>query len=223
MGWEEWTIIGLSALLLVWYVGASQFNRRRGLATYQWLRRGLDQVGEISHSEWIGASNTGARLTILHARKPFRQLEAVFVLETRELLPYWLISRLWGRRDALTIQANLRRQPSDEVIVRRLPAGKPAALVSDAQNQAAETLPVPPGFTIQRIESNSKNGDQALVANQALVSLLDQASPAIEGLTLQKKAPHLEIQMAVKPLTGVDSQAFFSQLGDWLDDPFTSR
>lgn len=215
MGWEEWTVIGLSAVLLVWYVGANQFNRRRGLATYQWLRRGLDQIGEISHSEWIGASNTGARLALLHARKPFRQLEATFVLETRELLPYWLLSRLWGRRDTLTIKANLRKQPSDEVTVRRSPS------VSYDQKQAAEALPAPSGFTIQRIESNSENGDQALVANQALVALLDQAGPAIESLTLQKEAPHLEIQMAVKPLSCVDSQAFFSQLSDWLYNPFT--
>jgi hypothetical protein len=205
-------------VLLVWYVGANQFNRRRGLVTYQWLRRGLDQIGEISHSEWIGASNAGARLALLHARKPFRQLEATFVLETRELLPYWLLSRLWGRRDTLTIQANLRKPPSDEVTVRRSPAGMP---VSDDQKQDAEALPAPSGFSIQRIESNSENGDQALAVNQALVALLDHAGPAIESLTLRKEAPHLAIQMDVKPLSGVDAQAFFSQLSDWLHNPFT--
>jgi hypothetical protein len=134
------------------------------------------------------------------------------------LLPYWLLSRLWGRRDTLTIQANLRKTPADEVTVRRSPAGMP---VSDDQKQDAEALPAPSGLSIQRIESNSENGDQTLAVNQALVALLDQAGAAIESLSLRKEAPHLKIRMAVKPLSRVDLQAFFSQLSDWLHNPFT--
>src|SRR3990170_7569395 len=111
--------IYLWVFLLLWYIAAAAYNRRRGVRAYRWLRPGLAKLGPISDARWIGSSGSGARLVVGKADRPFRQVEAAYLLETRELLPLWLINRLRGRRDALILRADLRSSPHGELEVMR--------------------------------------------------------------------------------------------------------
>ena len=108
MSSSQLIIIVLSVFLILWYIGANIYNRRRGIAAYHWLRRGLQQLGTISNAEWLGSSGTGAKLAVSKADKPFRQVEAAYFLETREILPWWVVARLRGKRDEIVLSASLR-------------------------------------------------------------------------------------------------------------------
>src|SRR3970282_2777631 len=58
-------------------------------------------------------------LVVGKADRPFRQVEAAYLPETRELLPLWLRNRLRGGRDALILRADLRSSPRGELEVMR--------------------------------------------------------------------------------------------------------
>lgn len=213
MNLGQWIVIGLCALLLAWYFGASMFNRRRGLATYQWLRRGLEQVGDKIEAQWLGSSSTGAKLVIPRAEKPFRRLEAMYLLETREILPYWILTHLRGRRDEFMIKAVLRKVPKTKVIVSRINQPKNAELVPQDQKQVYEPVGAPDGFSI------SRHGPQDQESEQRLREFLSEAGDPIERISLQQKSPHLEISMRIDTLEMTPANSFFSNLMSWLEGP----
>jgi hypothetical protein len=107
--------IGQLAILLIcvalgaWYVGASVYNRRRGQMLGRWLQAGLRSLGGKAEYRWIGSSGSGLRASASGLAKPIAQLEAVLLLETRELLPLWLFQRASGRRDQLILKLALQR------------------------------------------------------------------------------------------------------------------
>jgi hypothetical protein len=209
----QWIVIALCAILLVWYLAASQFNRRRGLATYRWLRRGLEQVGDRIEAQWLGSSSTGAKLVIPKAEKPYRRVEVMYLLETREILPYWLLSHLRGRRDELVINATLRQVPKIEVRVERTAQPQEIGQLPPDQPQPHQELPVPVGFTI------TQNGPGDPGSEQRLSAFLGEVGEPLESLVLQSGTPHLEIKLQVKTLLATPPDSFFAMLRSWLQSP----
>ena len=115
MNTGQWIAISLSALFGAWYAVGAIINRRRGVAIYRWLRTGLEQVGKISEAKWIGSSGSGARLVVDKGKKPFRRVEVVFLLESREIMPIWLFNRLRKKQDEMILKATLTQVPDQEV------------------------------------------------------------------------------------------------------------
>lgn len=111
----QWIAIGLSVLLGVWFVIGGIINRRHGQAVFRWLEQGLSRWGKISEARWIGSSGSGARVALARADAPFGRVEAVFLLESREIAPLWAFNRLRGKRDELIVKANLRAAPPLEI------------------------------------------------------------------------------------------------------------
>ena len=101
-------VIGLCVFLALWYGGGHLYNRRRGQHLFRWLEAGLGVLGGKVESGWIGSPAAGARINIVQAESPFRRLELTLLLESREILPLWLLDRLRGRKDRLIIRATLR-------------------------------------------------------------------------------------------------------------------
>lgn len=107
--------IGQLAILAVcialggWYVGASAYNRRRGQALGHWLQAGLRSLGAKAEYRWIGSSGSGLRASASNLARPLTRLDAILLLETRELLPLWLFQRASGRRDQLILRVALQR------------------------------------------------------------------------------------------------------------------
>jgi hypothetical protein len=115
----QMVIIVISVLMGVWYVVGASINRKRGVATYQWLQAELEQIGKITEAKWIGSSGSGARLLIGSASKPFRRVEVIFLLESREIMPLWIFNRIRGKQDEMVLKANLRKVPLQEIEVAR--------------------------------------------------------------------------------------------------------
>jgi hypothetical protein len=110
-------LIAFALVMVLWYVVGTWYNRRQGIHTLNWLRKGLATLGGQSHASWIGSAASGARLAVVKADAPFRQLEVAFLLESRELMPVWLVNRLRGKRDELIVKAQLRSRRRGEIEV----------------------------------------------------------------------------------------------------------
>ena len=209
----EWLVIGLCAFLFVWYLGWNIFNRRRGIATYYWLRRFLGKIGEISQAGWLGASSSGARLGVAHGKKPFRQVEASYWLESRELLPLWIIHLLRGRQEVVQIQASLQLTPKysieigrdDDRYFDRLMAQKGYSLGNEP---LAENYRI--AWTSSETPADTKE----------LKDFLDDNREVIQRISLRKESPQLQLQARIKPLLAISPDTFFDSLQSWLNSLF---
>jgi hypothetical protein len=201
-------IILFSLLLVLWYIGANMFNRRRGIATFNWLKRGLQAYGKIKEAQWLGTSGTGAKLVVEKANQPFRKIEAGYLLETREILPWWLFTHLAGRRDEIGVTVWLRSAPKQEIEIGRVNDRDFKELTTT--NNPFSELPAPDGFIILGTKT------EASAELQQLGAFLVEMGPAVQRISLRKKAPHLVIKARVKPLIGSAPDAFFSKLLTWL-------
>jgi hypothetical protein len=105
----QFAILGVCVALFAWYIGASVYNRRRGQMLGRWLQAGLRSLGGKAEYRWIGSSGSGLRASASGLARPISQLEAMLLLETRELLPLWLFQRASGRRDQLILKLALQR------------------------------------------------------------------------------------------------------------------
>jgi hypothetical protein len=201
-------IILFSLLLVLWYIGANMFNRRRGIATFNWLKRGLQAYGKIKEAQWLGTSGTGAKLSVEKANQPFRKIEAGYLLETREILPWWLFMHITGRRDELALTAWLRSAPKHEVEVGRINDQDFKELAST--NNQFSKLPAPDGFIILCTKPELSPDLQQLSA------FLVEMGPSVQRISLRKKAPHLVFKARVKPMIGSSPDTFLSALETWL-------
>ena len=195
----EWIVIGLSAFLSIWYFNAISSNRRRGLATYRWLYRSLGEIGKVSHAEWIGSSNIGAYLEVKKAAKPFRHVAARYQLEPREFLPYWLFSRMKGKREVAVIQMTLRFAPRAEFEISP----------RNNRSRAKET----------RLRKQMDQGSQVSQADSEEAQIRAMLEPfmaeygsTVEKLTLRREAPHITMHCKIQPLLQVSAESYFKTL-----------
>jgi hypothetical protein len=200
----QWLVIGLSAFFFVWYVLASSTNRKLGIAAYRWLRTGLSEFGEISVAEWIGASNMGARFTVKNAIKPFRLVEAHYLLEPREFLPYWLANQIRGKHDEVLVRITLRTAPPGNLEIQR------SFRTGMKSNPGTDRLH--PEF--QNVRFDLK--DTMLL--KKIEACLVEYSEGVEKITLRREVPHLEIQARIKPMLRVSPVSYCKAVLSWFQD-----
>lgn len=204
-------IIAVGVFLAGWYGVFFFLNRRRGIATYYWLREGLQAaVGDVTDASWIGSSASGARLAVGKAEVPFKQAEAIFLLESREILPLWIFNLLRGKRDELIFKASLRSSPKLEVEVGRKYGRRFKRLMSDEQKRPYEWISASDGFDIVR----RGHKDSGMI--ERLAAFLDRHGAAVRQISLQRKSPHLVLRVALSPLKDAPAGEFFAALQAWL-------
>jgi hypothetical protein len=182
MGLGEQLIILLCLFLIVWYVIALIYNRRLGLRTLTWLQEGLPTLGDEIGVGWIGSANSGARATIQEGRQPFRQLELVFLLESRELLPLWLADLLRGKRDQLAIKATLRSRPQGGIEI--VPAASRLARELRAERKGWSWTDGPHALIIGR-------RGEVRERLATLTPFLELYGPYLRRISWRSKDPHL--------------------------------
>jgi hypothetical protein len=195
----QWIVIGLSAFLFIWYFTANSLNRRRGIAIYRWLYRSLGEIGKISVAEWIGSSNMGARLVVKKAVKPFRHVEARYLLEPREFLPYWLFSRLRGKRDEVVIQVTLRTAPKADLEITNWEK-RHLAKKSLASNQVPQDSQI------------AYNEPEEVYVRTVVEKFLTEHGSTVEKIIVQREAPHLTIHTKIKALLRSPAESYFRTL-----------
>ena len=190
----QWIIVALSAFLFLWYFFANTANRKQGIATYRWLRQALEIYGKVSKAEWIGASNMGARLMVEKAASPLQRVQAHYLLEPREFLPYWLASRLRGKRDRVVIRVELRIPPRSSLEIRRISARHASTLPGDER--------IHQDFQVVHADTESTNMMASVEA------YLASRGSIVERIVIQRQAPHLELHARLKPLVRSSAESY---------------
>jgi hypothetical protein len=206
----QWIVIGLSVFLIAWYIIVANHNRKRGILIYRWLRDGLEKIGRISDMQWIGSSGSGGKIVLNSAEFPFERVEAIFLLESREILPLWLFNLLRNKRDELILKASLRKTPSQEIEVSLTGDRQFSKLLILDNKPPFNLIPAPEGF---QIASRGKQHPESL---QVLREYLIKEGEATKSLSLQKKAPHLVLRISLSGLKNTPAENYFSSLQNWL-------
>lgn len=206
----QYIIIGLSIFLGLWYIVGSTINRKRGVVTFHWLRDGLETMGKVSEARWIGSSGSGARLTINQADRPFQRIEVVFLLDSREIMPLWVVNLIRGKQDEMILKATLRSRPSGEFEVGRSGSKDVRNLLSGNDSSPHQHVSTTSGF---EVFSKGKSNETQL-AN--LQSIINHHHLAINRISLQQQVPHLILRADLPPLREANLEEFFKDLASWL-------
>jgi hypothetical protein len=198
-------VIGLCALLALWYGGGYLYNRRQGKRLFRWLEKGLGVLGGEHEAGWIGSPASGARVNVIHANPPFRRLELTLLLENREMLPLWLLDHLRGKRDRLIIKATLRSPRRGEVEV--VPAKERIVQgLRKEQEQPWVCQAGPYGLVI----AHRGPGTQQQV--KPLEHWLEVYGMHLHRLSWRKTDPHVQLQIEAVGLLPTPSETFLADL-----------
>ncbi len=198
-------VIALSVFLVLWYGVGYLYNRRRGEWLFHWLEVGLETLGGEHEAGWLGSSTTGARATVVHAAPPFRRLEITLLLETREVMPLWLVYHLCGRRDRLIIKSTLRSPRQGEIEL--LPPNSATARALRQDRERPWTWrDGPRGLAL----AYRGAGAEEQVAR--LAPWLEQYGRHLERLSWRKADPHVQLQLRAGGLSATPSRRFFADL-----------
>ncbi len=191
---EQWLVIGLCVVLILWYAVGAYVNYRRAAVVLDWLKDGLDELGNLSGMGWLTALHSAGRLVIRDAKAPFRMVELLFALEARENLPVWAFRHILGRRDELYLRADLRSLPqSDLEIVRR---ARP--------NKSGDWYDIK-GY-------NPKN-DEMLARFKAFLALYPDS---VLKVSINRKTPNALVRFNLAILRAGTAKAFYSALQGWF-------
>ena len=206
----QWIVIGLSVVMGVWFAVGSFYNRRRGIGTYRWIQSGLKRLGKISEAAWIGSSGSGARLTVGKAEAPFRRIEVVFLLESREILPLWLFNRVRNKQDEMIIKAGLRSSPGEQIELSREGDRQARAMIREAEGRSFKQIPTQRGFLLAH--RGRENSELAGRVN----AFLGRYPQAIRRVSIQRQKPHLMIRVDLPGLLNGSAEEFFEGLHEVL-------
>ena len=203
-------VIIVSIFLVVWYLIFATINRRRGIAMYYWLREGLQVLGDIDESSWIGSSGSGARLVVGKAQKPFKRVEMVYLLESREILPLWIFNRIRGKRDEIILKATLRSAPVLEVEVARAGDRQMEDMIAKEKQKPYTTTASQDNFAI------AQRGRPDEVELKRLEAFLNQYQANLFRISLQRSSPHLILRSYLPDPKTESAEDFFNSLRTWL-------
>lgn len=199
-------LIVVALLMLLWYVIGTWHSRRRGIRTLEWLREGLRLLGGQLQAGWIGGSaSSGARVAVNKANPPFQRLETTFILESREILPLWLVNLMRGKRDELIIKAHLRSPRRGEIEVVLSGSRLERSLRKEGQGS----------WRWQEGPHNLRvahRGAQGEALSAAMVPFLNSYGCSLRRFSYRRDKPHLLLRIHLAGLIDRPSTDFFSDL-----------
>lgn len=182
--------------LVIGYLVGINLNRQRSKKLGAWLQAGLGSLGGRTAWRWIRSMNSGAEVTVAEARPPFRALQLSYYLLTREFTPLWLFEYLRGKRDLLSVRADLRNIPEREFEI--LPLGGALAKKLDSSGgEPVQWSEMPAGLGF------ATRGAATKASQQKAKDFLNTYGPYLERLSVRRRAPHL---VAFFRVTGMERQ-----------------
>jgi hypothetical protein len=103
-------VAGSVALLGLWYVVFSGYNRKKGAAALRWVQTACAGKGRILDSRWMGTSRVQARLHFPSGW--FENARVIVKFRPRALPLQWLASCWRRQKETLTFEADLGGSPS---------------------------------------------------------------------------------------------------------------
>jgi hypothetical protein len=206
----QWSAIGLSALILLWFLVGASINRRRGRMVYDWLVKGLSLFGKIEPLRRDKLLQAAAHLRVNQLVEPFRRMEVIYTLEPRENLPLWVYGRLSRRRDTFFLRADLKSTPVQDVEAGRKNDRAFATFLTSQLKEpyASQTLP-------GRLEV-AWRGKKDKECLKQLSAFLEKYDAAILRFSLHRAAPHLTLKAELSPLQSGEAAKFLQDLQEVL-------
>lgn len=196
-------LIALALVMLLWYVVGTWYNRRKGIRSLNWLREGLGSLGGELQAAWIGSAASGARVAVHKAAPPFRHVETIFLLQSREVAPLWLLNWLRGRRDELIIKADLRSPRRGEIEV--VPVGSRLER-SLRQESSWRWQSGPHSLHI------AHRGRQNQALTTIVMPFLQRYGPYLRHFSCRRDKPHLLLKVRLAGLADCSPANFFKDL-----------
>jgi len=109
----QWVVIGLSAVMGIWFLAGIVINRRVGREACVLVASGFEGYSSGAPS-WLDLATVGMAIKPARHGLPVERMEAVVSLERRENLPLWLFQRAAGKRDALALRVIMAKKPDFE-------------------------------------------------------------------------------------------------------------
>ena len=122
------------AVVVVWYVLFTRYNRRRGALVLQWVEAACATRGRIIESKWLSTSRLQAHFSF--ASHWFENARITIKLLPRPVPLQWIVC-LWRRqRETLTFEADLDDSPNFhlEITRHRWLTQKPKEISSPERN-----------------------------------------------------------------------------------------
>jgi hypothetical protein len=205
-------LLVLALVMLLWYVIGTWYSRRVGIRALNWIREGISGLGGQVQASWIGSAASGAAIAVSQPDPPFRQWEITFLLESRELLPLWLVNLLRGRRDKLIIKAHLRssRKGELEVVPRGSQLERSLRQEGQPSWQWEDSLH---GLCV------AYRGDQGEALGAAVVPFLQSYGHSLRRFSWRQAKPHLLLHFRLAGLIDSPAADFFNDLSDIFAHP----
>lgn len=220
---NQMIVIGLAIILIWWPIGGL-INRRRGQAWLQWLQTGVNEFGIASAPLWLKSFQSVGQLKFSDLRAPFRSLDILFTLESRDNLILWALRHLRGRRDELIIQAELQADPLQELEIGYRGRRSFDVYLEKQKENPFTQLSEQDGFRIAR------RGELDDVSIAQLRKFLAAEGQVIQRMSLQRNAPekqstwsprqgkNLLLRVDMTRMNKNSPAAFFTALREWAAD-----
>jgi len=131
-------------------------------------------------------------------------------LDSREIMPLWVVNLIRGKQDEMILKATLRSRPSGEFEVGRSGSKDVRNLLSGNDSSPHQHVSTTSGF---EVFSKGKSNETQL-AN--LQSIINHHHLAINRISLQQQVPHLILRADLPPLREANLEEFFKDLASWL-------
>ncbi|MGA7219332.1 MAG: hypothetical protein WBX38_13500, partial [Candidatus Sulfotelmatobacter sp.] len=103
-------VVGSVAVLGLWYLVFSTYNRKKGAAALRWVQTACAGRGRILEARWAGSSRLQAKLHF--ASHWFENARVTMKFQPRALPVQWLLSCWRRQKETLTFEADLGGSPS---------------------------------------------------------------------------------------------------------------
>jgi hypothetical protein len=110
-------VAGSVAVLGLWYLVFSRYNRKKGAAVLHWVQTACAGKGRILDSHWVGNAHMQARLHF--PSRWFENARVTVNFLPRALPIQWLMSCWHKQKETLTFEADLDGSPSFHLEVTR--------------------------------------------------------------------------------------------------------
>jgi hypothetical protein len=105
----QYILVAAVIVIMGWFAIGVIYNLRHGEALLRWMQHGLPNIGQKTTFRWLGTSV--AELVIAHAKKPFRRLETLLVLQPRDVFWMTVMAYFQGRKDLVIFRGHLTTAP----------------------------------------------------------------------------------------------------------------
>ena len=197
-------LIGVGALLLLWYFAGNELMRRRAHRLALWSKRAIDPLGAKQSIQWL--TQQAFRLEVEAPKTAALKAATITgLVESLDVPMIWLWNRWHGRRDMVVLSLTLKEQPLWGFEVYR-----PRSILAGDARHSARLEGWPEEFVSgDLILAAGGDGPRELASR--LLSVLEGDAEHLVRLALRRQGSLLTLAMNV-PSPGNQEPARLAQL-----------